>query len=140
VLLALSLPLAGATSAGAQAARCSGGSGSTDCYLEFDGGSCSKTFHNKPSIECTDGDPACDSDGQANGVCTFSITACEFQSDVSGCTPQALKKIKRIPLTKKVNLPPPGVSAATCATATIIPVKLKGPKHKPSHKKIGVLA
>ena len=43
VLLALSLPLAGATSAGAQAARCSGGSGSTDCYLEFDGGSCSKT-------------------------------------------------------------------------------------------------
>src|SRR5207245_9450641 len=126
VLLALSLPLAGATSAAAQAPRCSGGSGSTDCYLEFDGGSCSGTFHNKPSIECTDGDPSCDSDGQANGVCTFSITACEFQSDISGCTPQSLKKIKKLPGTKKVNLPATGVSAPTCATATTLAAKLNG--------------
>ena len=137
VLLALSLPLAGPTSAGA---RCSGGSGSTDCYLEFDGGTCSGTFHGKPSIECVDGDPSCDTDGQANGVCTFSITVCEAQTDVSGCTPQALKKIKKLPLTVKVNLPPTGVSTPTCASPTTITVKLKGKKHKPAHKKIGVLA
>ena len=140
VLLALSLPLAGPTSAAAQAARCSGGSGSTDCYLEFDGGSCSgTTLNGKPSIECKDGDSSCDSDGQANRACTFSITACEFQSDVSGCTPQPLKKIKG---TKAIKKPPTGVSAPTCASPSTIRVKLGGTKKHPKagHKKIKVIA
>src|SRR5438876_11841888 len=104
VLLALSLPLAGPTSAAAQAARCSGGSGATDCYLEFDGGSCSgTTLNGKPSIECKDGHPPCDADGQANRAGTFSTTAGEVQSDASGRPPQPLKKTKE---PKENNNPP----------------------------------
>src|SRR4029450_5294673 len=37
--------------------------------------------------EGTDGAPACDTDGQCQGTCSFGITACFNDPDVAGCTP-----------------------------------------------------
>ena len=46
-----------------------GGPAATDCFL---------AYGNAPGkvIMCTEGDPACDGDGQMDGVCTFGLTAC----------------------------------------------------------------
>jgi len=46
-----------------------GGSGKTDCLAEFDGVPSAR-------VRCTDGDPACDSDGVVNGACRFAVTTC----------------------------------------------------------------
>jgi hypothetical protein len=128
---------------GPAGARVSGGSDpSTDCYVEFDGVTATGTVPSgKPLVSCQDGDPSCDTDGQANGVCTFSITACAFQADVSGCTAQAVVKYTGNASKLGLPLPATGLTAATCASAGSVQVKLKGKKHnKPGKKKVKVIA
>lgn len=59
-----------------------GGPATTDCFLSWGGVT-------SPSVTCTDGDPACDTDGQIDGQCTFAATACVNVSSGS-CTSSAL--------------------------------------------------
>ncbi len=73
----------------------------TDCYVEWAVHNPTNTpFFDKRGIvrvkqECTDGDPACDADGMADGACTFEVGVCVKNEDprlvkkgVSVCVPQ----------------------------------------------------
>src|SRR5688572_23311564 len=59
-----------------------GGSPKTDCVVEIDGVSA-------PKIRCVDGDPACDTDGAANGACRVVVRLCLNVVDpaLPRCTP-----------------------------------------------------
>jgi hypothetical protein len=59
-----------------------GGPASTDCFIAWSG---------IPAMaaSCADGD-ACDSDGKADGRCTFALEACVNVAGLPGCTPAGL--------------------------------------------------
>ena len=61
-----------------------GGAAKSDCYVVYEGLTINKGANKS---ECTDGDPACDTDGQCQGTCSFGITACVNSTSVAGCTP-----------------------------------------------------
>ena len=63
-----------------------GGPPRTDCYLMFDVGGQEVSAR---AVECTDGDPTCDSDGECDGTCRFQIAVCLNQNDprLPNCTP-----------------------------------------------------
>jgi hypothetical protein len=72
LLLMLAAGVSAASIASAQCpGTCTGGGGpaATDCFLAY-GSAPGKV------IACTDGDAACDTDGQIDGACTFGLTAC----------------------------------------------------------------
>src|SRR5262249_35095722 len=54
-----------------------GGPAASDCAVEFGGITAA-------SITCADGDPSCDTDGQADGACTFGLQGCI--NVAPGCT------------------------------------------------------
>lgn len=45
------------------------------------------------SHDCTDGDPTCDLDGAADGICTLGIRAC-VRGEQDGCTPAGLTRLR----------------------------------------------
>ena len=60
-----------------------GGAATSDCYVVYEGFEITKGANKS---ECTDGDPACDTDGLCQGTCSFGITAC---CDIRIATPDA---------------------------------------------------
>jgi cysteine-rich repeat protein len=56
---------------------------------------------------CIDGDPACDTDGASDGVCSFAVAACLASDDprLPACQPQAVKQVnlRRPSLTRPVD-------------------------------------
>lgn len=90
----------------------------TECLFEF--GQVGDALVNGGALTCTDCDAACDADspGQANGTCTFNLTACLNQV-TQGCSAAAIKTSKVNP--KKANLTP----ADPCGNATGVVVKTK---------------
>ena len=70
-----------------------GGPPKSDCYAAFD--VLGATVQGKRTAQCTDGDAACDSDGQVNRTCQFSVSLCVFQTDVPGCTAATVTKIPK---------------------------------------------
>jgi hypothetical protein len=61
-----------------------GGPAITDCFVEWGGIAGAST-------SCVDGDPSCDTDGQADGTCTLALSACiNVPGDALGCTAGAL--------------------------------------------------
>ena len=69
VLLALALPAAAACPGDCPVQG--GGGARTDCYVEFDGLAPNEPAAKPKRVRCTDGDPACDTDGVVNGACRF---------------------------------------------------------------------
>lgn len=94
-----------------------GGPPRSDCYSSFD--VLGATVKGKRIAECREGDAACDTDGQVNRACQFSVSLCVFQTDVAGCTPAT---ITRIP---KAGFPVPTfpASAAICGDAKSVRVR-----------------
>jgi len=68
-----------------------GGPAATDCFVQWGGITDAKQV-------CTDGDPSCDTDGVADGVCTLGLTACVNVTS-AGCTPAALTAAAVAPTT-----------------------------------------
>jgi len=117
-------------------ARVAGGPAPGSCYVTFEGIS---AVSGKPNrVECADGD-ACDGDGAVNGSCTFDISVCAFQTDISGCTPQPIKKYRGNGK-HLLNLPDVGVSTPTCAASKGVTVRLRGKKKKSAKKTIQLTA
>src|SRR5437016_2659701 len=66
--------------------------------------SCRATLHlggsgaaaNGRSARCTDGDPACDGDGAADGGCDFRASVC-FDRGGASCDPQEVKSTTVVP-------------------------------------------
>jgi len=117
-----------------------GGDKRSDCYVELDVLGASGSNH----FTCTDGDPACDTDGQCQGTCTFSIAVCVNQTNVAGCTPTNLRRppiVGRREL--RAQLPAIHGTDSACGAFVSIPVKLvsrHGGRKLPGHAKIGTRA
>ena len=128
VLAATGLAIAGLVPGGGKAA--------SDCYVEFDVGGASGS--NK--VTCVDGDPACDADGQCQGVCTFSVAVCVNQPNVASCTPATPKKPVKV---RGASIAVPATSDASpaCGELSQVPVALKGKKRtKPGRKVVAATA
>lgn len=120
-----------------------GGSQSSDCLLAFSG-----NFNDpvsRPSkYRCTDGDPACDSDGIVNGKCTFQVSACANSTFNPKCTLSGIQAVtvdhaldngdpkfdtEAQALQTRIDseLDPPTNTANDCANPTTLTVTVKGP-------------
>jgi hypothetical protein len=66
-----------------------GGSPDGDCRVAFGGVDASVA---QSEVVCVDGDPACDTDGTADGACRFDVSLCTAVP-VSGCTPVTIDAI-----------------------------------------------
>jgi hypothetical protein len=100
--------LAAALAAPAAAFVPGGGLADTDCRVAF--GDVDATA-GASGVVCTDGDPACDADGTADGVCRFAPAIC-VGIPAPGCTPT---EIDAIAVAGTALAPPPlPAPAGTC--------------------------
>lgn len=139
-VFALSLVVAGQASAFTVSG---GGNARNDCYATFDVTGITSATANK-QFTCTDGDPACDFDGECNDSCTFQVAVCANTSGIAGCTPGSLTKLTETgPKPKRVGfaLPPLTGSACGAFSNVVVPVKVKrnGTK-KDGKRKFSVVA
>ncbi|HEV7731856.1 MAG TPA: DUF4394 domain-containing protein [Candidatus Binatia bacterium] len=107
-----------------------GGKAASDCYLEFDVFGASGS----PKVTCIDGDPACDTDGQCQGVCTFAVGICVNQTNVAGCTPAVPKKALKVKGATLVTVTTTD-AAPLCGALRDVPVALGGKKRTKRGKK-----
>jgi hypothetical protein len=96
------------------------GSTTSECYVTFEGIASGR-------IDCTDGDPACDADGAANGSCSFPLRVC-VATPLTGCQVATVTSVKATP--KKLAIPLPAVPASTPAcgapTSVVVPLRRNG--------------
>lgn len=80
---------AGLAAPGAFVRFAGGGAARTDCMLVTDVAGAAAV---RRTARCTDGDPACDADGAANGTCTFQVRLCLDVHDetASRCGPDVI--------------------------------------------------
>jgi hypothetical protein len=115
-----------------------GGSAKAGCYLILKG----ITATSGIKVECTDGDPACDVDGAADGKCEFAPQVCLNNTGIGSCTPTDVTSVSQ----KNALLTVPNLPSTTqndCAEATTVPVSVvtKGNgKKKPGKLKIKLIA
>jgi hypothetical protein len=83
-----------------------------------------------PHLDCTDGDPTCDTDGVADHVCTVAVNAC-VDTPAGSCTPQPLTKLKFTPgtLSKLKGFSPPTVGSPNCGTPGTVTIQVGSKKH-----------
>ena len=111
-----------------------GGPAKSDCYAEWQVTTPElQANHGRIGVDCQDGDPRCDVDGQQNGTCTFGISICVFQPAVSGCAPQEVTSVTPSRKTAALGLRPPPLpaSAAACGPATLVPLALRRGRRGP---------
>jgi hypothetical protein len=108
-----------------------GKSAKSDCYIVYKG---ITVTSGKNKVECTDGDPACDTDGQAQGTCSFGITACFNDPNVAGCTPSNVTAV----VVNGATIATPAVptSENVCGDESIVAVPLKQGKKGPKKGKL----
>ena len=71
-----------------------GGPTKSDCYVVLNVGG-TRPLKNAKTLECTDGDPACDTDGMCNNVCALEVQLCINQPGVGNCVPPSgLQQLK----------------------------------------------
>lgn len=76
------------------------------------------------TLDCLDGDPACDADGFANGVCRMSVSVCVAPA-IEGCAPKPVRRLRLAPKTARL-LPaltlPPLDEGSSCGSPTTFEV------------------
>jgi hypothetical protein len=117
-----------------------GGPAASDCLIQWSG---------VPSLNlsCSDGDPSCDTDGQAQGTCTFGLQAC-INVPAGTCTPIALAGPPSVtPSNSAVAQALGGALAALDPTAAgctapglAVPVKVSLAGLKPGRARLAVTA
>ncbi|HLY36567.1 MAG TPA: hypothetical protein VKU61_00935 [Candidatus Binatia bacterium] len=68
-----------------------GGPSRTDCWAAFDGVDANVGTR---TVACTDGDPSCDTDGAADGVCRFRVRGCVDVPGVPTCAPARIRRLR----------------------------------------------
>lgn len=140
-----------------------GGSSTSDCALVLEIPGANKPAPPKApkSVDCVDGDLACDSDGLRNGECVFPLQLCANSSALAGCTPDRLDAItvdhaiddgsdprfdvdfQALQL-RATGLGLPTFSGDDCTLSSAVTVKLRGPdtagRMKSNRKILGVTA
>jgi hypothetical protein len=98
-----------------------GGDADKDCRLAFDG---VEATAGASGVVCVDGDPACDSDGVANGTCRFDVSVCVGVS-IQGCTPVEIDRI--VVGGEQLSVPELPATADVCGDASMVEVTADGP-------------
>ena len=108
-----------------------GSSVRTDCFLyaEMQG---TLAVRQDKFIDCTDGDPTCDQDGQCNGSCTFRARICTGQPMPTHCTyPHVLHSVH---ISRQCPMPaPPTLTGSVCGAFVDFDVPLTrngGPRNR----------
>jgi hypothetical protein len=120
VLLALASP--------AFAFVAGGGTPKIDCVAAWQVTTADVTANRgSTGVDCQDGDPACDADGQVDGTCTFGVSVCTGAVAVDGCTADPVTAVAFTRPTTRLGLAAPAVptSAPVCGPATLVPVALR---------------
>jgi len=105
-----------------------GGAAHTDCFAAWQVTTAGVTANRGPTgVDCQDGDPACDVDGEANGRCTFGISVCTGSTAVAGCVAESVTEVAFSRRTERFGLaaPDPAATEAGCGQATVLPVALR---------------
>jgi hypothetical protein len=103
-----------------------GGPAKSDCYAVLDVMGGTAVGNGKTTVECTDGDPACDGDGACNDSVTFKVRACANRAGLSGCTPpSALSSLTGTGALAAIQ--PPALTGSACGAILDVqgPVKRK---------------
>jgi hypothetical protein len=74
-------------------------------------------------VECFEGDPSCDIDGEANGRCTFYVRVCVAQ-EIPGCQATTITSVRARPKRLGIPVPPVPASSPSCGDQTRITVPL----------------
>ncbi len=133
-----------------------GGSSTRDCLVALD--AAVNLPQSRPKhVRCTDGDPSCDSDGVADGVCSFALSVCANSTFDPGCTLSGVGSIvvehaedngdlkfdpdfQALQGSIDAQIEPPTAEADKCTTPTTIRVPIKGPlgnnRCSPRRKKV----
>ena len=114
----------------AQADFAGGGPAKSDCYVTYKG----ITPVTGKKVECTDGDTSCDTDGEAQGTCSFGFEVCANDPTVAGCTPSNITAIEVNGAT--INAPGLPTSENICGDQSIVAVPLKSGKKGPKKGKL----
>lgn len=98
-----------------------GGPKAADCLAEFENLNATKGTR----VECTDGDPACDTDGSCDGSCEFLVQLC-----LDRCAqPRTVERVRVTGAT--LDLPPLPATTPSCGGyASVVTRKKKGKKPK----------
>ena len=110
----------------------------TECLVDFEG--VADTYRSGGTIQCTDCDPSCDTDGfnTPNQSCTFKLKVCADEAE-GACTAAPLKKVKVSGGCGAAALTPtPSGTSPTCGPSTNLTVKLR--KHGRKAGKCKVVA
>jgi hypothetical protein len=117
--------------ASARADFAGGKSAKSDCYIVYKG---LTVTSGKNKVDCTDGDPLCDTDGAADGTCSFGFQACFNDPNVAGCTPSNVTEVVVNGAT--INTPTLPTSENVCGDQSIVAVPLKQGKKGPKKGKL----
>jgi hypothetical protein len=107
------------------------GSTTSECYVTFEGIASGR-------IDCTDGDPACDADGAANGSCSFPLRVC-VATPLTGCQVATVTSVKAKPRKLAIPLPAVPTSTPACGAPTSVVVPLRRNGRRPGRVSVKVV-
>jgi len=72
-----------------------GGSTKSDCLVVFEAPGANEPAPPKTPrhVDCIDGDPSCDADGNRNGRCIFDLQVCVNSTAIEGCSPVEVDEV-----------------------------------------------
>ena len=108
------------------------GSAASECYVTFEGIATGR-------LDCTDGDPACDTDGAANGTCSFAVRVCVAQA-LAGCQVATVTSLKATPTKLAIPLPAVPASTPACGAPASIVVPLRRNGRRPGKASVTFVA
>jgi hypothetical protein len=115
-----------------------GGAPRSDCYvvLNVQG---TRPLSNPKTLECTDGDPSCDTDGTCNDACILTVQLCINQPGMDNCTPPpALQKVKVKSHPATLTLNAPGSrTGPECGAFVDVNLPIKGQQEGPETSRRG---
>ncbi len=125
----LALPLLLATGPSAWALVPGGKVGHADCLAEWRVTTRNVTpTRGTSALDCQDGDPSCDGDGEQDGTCTFNVAVCGNQTNPRRpqcAPPDSSTRFRHL---SKGLEPPRSESGSGCARATPFRVAVRGTK------------
>jgi hypothetical protein len=105
-----------------------GGPARTDCYAGFQVTTEDRAATRAGSVvDCQDGDPSCDVDGEVNGACAIGVSICTQLAGVAGCTPGTVDTITLGAKTTSLGVAAPTLPAtdARCGEASVLSLPLR---------------
>jgi len=115
-----------------------GGDGRSDCNVTFEG----IDSTNDRVVQCVDGS-TCDADHVADKRCTFGVSMCLCQSDVAGCTPGTVRRIRNVHGARALVAAARGLLPAStpeCSAPVSVVVRLRNNGTQPGARTIRTVA